>query len=490
MAVVWAKSNGNWATASIWAFWNEATQQIEDYGQIPQSGDIVYCNSYTISQVSGNHSSIDVSNEKNPYTNLQNGGLNVVGNVNFGNIFVSDTTIITLVSNISFYNITFNQLTINGSAVAIRKTYGLSINITGNIALNNNQGQIFDRTNFNAGVTNSLNINGNIYTRGSIAVGSSASNNNPNINEIIINGNVYADNVQINIRAVTAFTINGNVETEGINLLCGIISNSAQRPRNYITGFVHRMDATPDGIIVTDYQLNNTAQYPSEDEVKENTEYAWGEKVGTYQQPPESVVLKGFVYDNGDKIGSLENQNIVGCVTKEDVREGVELIGLQEVGTLVVPSVDDVREGVIFDNGSVGTLIVQGGGDRIRIVDFAFYTNAQSDTFIVDLTDDKKPIFAQAEERVLLQNCPDIDLNDIAEPYYDDLFVRFLKYAVIVEYYRTAGVNSIFTPSEPTAEVVNKANTICEVWQNSANIYLKAWQKKYPNLVKKHKIML
>ncbi|MBQ1732709.1 MAG: hypothetical protein II037_10910, partial [Bacteroidales bacterium] len=89
MAVVWAKSNGNWATASIWAFWNEATQQIEDYGQIPQSGDIVYCNGYTV-QFTGN---LNIGNGtfingENPYTNRSGGyfnysaaaGMNIIGN--------------------------------------------------------------------------------------------------------------------------------------------------------------------------------------------------------------------------------------------------------------------------------------------------------------------------------------------------------------------------------------------------------------------------
>ncbi|MBQ5901292.1 MAG: hypothetical protein IIW86_05475, partial [Clostridia bacterium] len=201
---------------------------------------------------------------------------------------------------------------------------------------------------------------------------------------------------------------------------------------------------------------NTIAQtYPPENKVLDGVIYgSQNELVGQYtpDYPPETVVLKDYVYDNGDKIGSLENQNVVGCVTKEDVREGVPLLGMGEVGTLVVPSVDDVREGVVFDNGSVGTLIVQGGGDRLRIADFSYYTNAQSDTYIVDLTEQDKPKFAVAEERVLIEMFPDLDLDNIPEKYFDDLFVKYLKYRLIVEYYRTAGINSTFTPSEPTTE--------------------------------------
>jgi hypothetical protein len=61
-------------------------------------------------------------------------------------------------------------------------------------------------------------------------------------------------------------------------------------------------------IILTDAEMNNRQQYPPENEVKEGTEYVWGEKVGTYQQPPESVVLKGYRYDNDEKVGTLENE--------------------------------------------------------------------------------------------------------------------------------------------------------------------------------------
>ena len=127
----------------------------------------------------------------------------------------------------------------------------------------------------------------------------------------------------------------------------------------------------------------------------------------------------------------------------------------------------------------------------MRIADFGYYTNAQSDTYIVDLTEQDKPKFAVAEERVLIEMFPDLDLDNIPEKYFDDLFVKYLKYRLIVEYYRTAGINSTFTPSEPTTEIVNYQNVRNEVWLNSANIYLKAWSKKYPeSIVKPQRILL
>ncbi|MBQ3990233.1 MAG: hypothetical protein II630_05275, partial [Bacteroidales bacterium] len=252
-------------------------------------------------------------------------------------------------------------------------------------------------------------------------------------------------------------TINGIITYSGATTGFAFGNYTIQNPDTFTWKDVTEPRSNP-FIILTDAEMNNRQQYPAENEVKEGTEYVWGEKVGTYQAPPESVVLKDFVYDNGDKVGTLENQNIVGCVTPEDVRKDVPLVGMGVVGSLVVPSVDDVREGVVFDNGSVGTLIVQGGGDRLRIADFGYYTNAQSDTYIVDLTEQDKPKFAVAEERVLIEMFPDLDLDNIPDKYFDDLFVKYLKYRLIVEYYRTAGINSTFTPSEPTTEIVNYQN--------------------------------
>ena len=221
-------------------------------------------------------------------------------------------------------------------------------------------------------------------------------------------------------------------------------------------------------VIVTDFELNNRQQYPAENDVKKDVEYAFGNLAGTLDPVTANV----------------------GCVTKEDVREGVELIVLQEVGTLVVPSVDDVREGVIFDNGSVGTLIVQGGGDRLRIADFGYYTRSTSITYIVDLTESDKPAFADCERIVLLSLFPTLDLDNIPDKFFDDLFIQFLRYRLLVEYYRGISVNSKFTPSEPTTEIVNYANTKCEYWLNTANLFLQLWGEKYPNSVKRDRILL
>ena len=230
--------------------------------------------------------------------------------------------------------------------------------------------------------------------------------------------------------------------------------------------------------------LEPTADYPAEADVLQGVEYAYGQMTGTLSvstdYPQEANVLQGVEYAYGSMVGTLEVvQMQADYPSEDDVRFDVVFDFGNKQGKCHVPIPEDVREGVPVDVNEVGTLIPSSGGDRLRIADFGYYTNAQSDTYIVDITDADKPKFASAEERILIEMFPSLDLDNIPEMYFDDLFVKYLKYRLIVEYYRTAGVNSTFTPSEPTTEIVNYRNVTCEVWLNSANIYLNAWNKKY-----------
>lgn len=532
MALVWAKQNGNWSDTTLWAFWNESTQQIEDYNQTPLADDVVYCNGHTINIVSGTYIISQIRNDVNPYTNI-GGGFCKGPTTNSTIIFNAEIHSISKILSLSEQSSLGCYFTLIGD-IYCRNEYAIHIGTnSGRCTIN---GNIYGNYAADVQWNPTLILNGNIYSENSalpifyirsLGGGSNAGSVtlNCNINDIFvfeinaqfrslkINGNVTEDNYRIvdptsNIIStlsisgdytnkreqyyiVTDFIIGGSIYYIGTNNRLGVryTNITILNPNTFVWKDVAEPRLNP-FIILTDAEMNNRQQYPAENEVKEGTEYVWGQKLGTYQQPPESVVLKGYVYDNGDKIGSLENQNIVGCVTKEDVREGVELIGLQEVGTLVVPSVDDVREGVVFDNGSVGTLIVQGGGDRLRIADFGYYTRSTSITYIVDLTESDKPAFADCERIVLLSLFPTLDLDNIPDKFFDDLFVQFLRYRLLVEYYRGTSINSKFTPSEPAAEIVNYANTKCEYWLNTANLFLQLWGEKYPNSVKKDRILL
>ena len=496
MAVKWAVANGSWTAG---ATWND--------GVVPTANDDVYLNGHnvTISTLTFNGT---IRNDANDDYQIVAGGY-IYAN-NYSNSATINVTTIIAVETIINYNhgitgvldyLTCGNFYVKNGIAAITCQEDSNY-LTGNFHLLVSGAVLIQAKN----TTNrTIIINGNVYgventllcssqqathtINGAIQVTALASTTN-------INGVV---DMALNNRISTStLNINGNIRYKNNVGGCGLqytVLNIAN-PDTFTWKDVTEPRSNP-FIILTDAEMNNRQQYPSENEVKEGVEYVWGEKVGTYtpDYPPESVVLKDYEYGDSDdpKTGTMVQEvNVeVGCVTPEDVRKDVPLVGMGVVGTLVVPSVDDVREGVVFDNGSVGTLIVQGGGDRLRIADFGYYTNAQSDTYIVDLTEQDKPKFAVAEERVLIEMFPDLDLDNIPDKYFDDLFVKYLKYRLIVEYYRTAGINSTFTPSEPTTEIVNYQNVRNEVWLNSANIYLKAWSKKYPeSIVKPQRILL
>lgn len=534
MATIWARQNGNY-NANIWNYYNDDSGQIEAYPyNTIRDGDTAYSNGFAVTFPSEGTVTLSNSIISNESVEIKNSDNETVYTTTTGGYFMCGLRAINLI---------FKEFRVANTFLFYQNAQG---SFTGNVYIMG-AGTFCYKVGSNREY--SWTLNGNVYVYGGGVVFNDASFNS---SHNIINGNVISytnTNDYITRNGTANLTINGNVVWNGVlggknvnisgsyslssvnislttlkvygNVAIGHLAGITATTFNYYGDKVTYYDdshniaglklttfniysdnfqwvnlsepRTLKYIILTDYDLNNRQQYPAEDEVKEGTEYIWGQKVGTYtpDYPPESVVLNGYEYDNGDMVGSMSQSAQVGCVTPEDVREDVPLVGMGVVGSLVVPSVDDVREGVIFDNGSVGTLIVQGGGDRLRIADFGYYTNAQSDTYIVDLTEQDKPKFAVAEERVLIEMFPDLDLDNIPEKYFDDLFVKYLKYRLIVEYYRTAGINSTFTPSEPTTEIVNYQNVRNEVWLNSANIYLKSWARKYPNsIMKPQRILL
>lgn len=524
MAVKWAVANGSWNAG---ATWND--------GVVPVDGDIIYLNGHIVGKGSHNINlpNAILTNGANAEYGIVAGGYINMNNYNYNNITINLRASGTYVYYLSDQQ-SNRDFTINGNVEVVDNctplhyyinSSNIRIIINGNISLKNLP--LIVRSGGNVVHSETI-INGNVTGEQGATIYSYSTSG-----RVLINGNV--NNVSITQTSVTingnlslidnnfttsnqTLTINGNLSLlNGHYINCGTLNYSGSEITysGYAVGSIGNIKCenvlfsdtnnliwrdvsvvrTAPFIIVTDAEINNRQQYPAENEVKEGTEYVWGEKVGTYQQPPESVVLKGFVYDNGDKVGTLENQTQVGCVTKEDVREGVPLIGMYEdgqqvVGTIVIPAEEDVREGVHYDNNKVGTLIVQGGGDRLRIADFGYYTRSTSITYIVDLTESDKPAFADCEEIVLQSLFPTLDLNNIPDKFFDDLFVQFLRYRLLVEYYRGTSINSKFTPSEPAAEIVNYANTKCEYWLNTANLFLQLWGEKYPNSVKRDRIFL
>lgn len=324
MAVVWAKSNGNWTDTTLWAFWNETTQQIEDYGQIPQADDVIYCNSYTITVNDIPIINVNsINNSQNPHTGNSSGRLNktsgtsirINANINaisqivnyavnssrsiiiYGDVFSTGPNALVLGAFNNFSCYINGNVTINGAALIDDGQATGSLTITGNVISESSSISYFGVQGGNSKFT--VTVNGNV---------SDVYYHTTNNGNIYING-VFTSHTNTNLQAAN-LTINGGIEYVATNY-----KNGGVTPNNLLGTIYFWRDITPNSNApfqrVTKYQLDNTNQYPTPANVRIDVPYAWGELVGTYQQPPESVVLKDYVYDNGDKVGTLENEVIV-----------------------------------------------------------------------------------------------------------------------------------------------------------------------------------
>ena len=336
MATKYAVANGNWNAG---ATWND--------GVIPTIDDEVYLNGHAISIVTNNITAKFISNGECPNTNNSGGYL--------------------LTSLVSDIYITANLLQRNGRLFLKSNNGQYKIFVTGDISNLNNY--IFECNNGSGLGQNSFIITGNVNANyelvhfsysgnlklnllqviGTLEVNASTlysnvNNSNNGIVQLIVSGelktnlkqNYVIDNGTIDGKITskglvffTNLTINGIIEYTSTDNSFGINYTNSLLIQNPDT-FTWKDITEPRSnhfIILTDAEMNNHQQYPPEDEVKEGTEYVWGEKVGTYQQPPESVVLNGYIYDNGDKTGTMPvlSQQLISrlenCATVETVQQ-------------------------------------------------------------------------------------------------------------------------------------------------------------------------
>ena len=324
MATVWAKSSGNWTDTTLWAFWNEATQQIEDYGQTPQNGDTIYMNGYTVSYPTSstwadNLSMKDslISNGENPFTNNSGGSLNYrwhsgastitcnfecfqgkllgIKNQNqpttlniIGNIYV-DAGTFTGASTCRFFNFTGNILMKSGVLVGSSNSSGPTMTITGNALPTESSNATLFYTN-----TLSLTVNGVVGIAQNLATATVNGKIEMGLNRLLTG-------TTLNINGVINYRSNNN--TNGIRFTNLNILN----PDTFTWKDISEPRSNP-FIIVTDADMNNRQQYPAPANVKKDIPYAWGELIGLYlpDYPPETVVLKDYVYDGGEMVGTLD----------------------------------------------------------------------------------------------------------------------------------------------------------------------------------------
>ena len=364
MAVVWlnstATSSTSFNTISIWSTWDGDNNQEVPLGRLPQSGDYIYANGYICLIPTGtlNLGTAILSNGSNPYTG-RNGGTfffiaagtyNITANVEHFGFSV-------VLGNTSQVSANKRQLTLQGNVISFTTNGTFAIkaggsggrtiingNVNGEYCLESEWGfsTIIINGNVNSagalsfygsgGGTNAFDvtINGNCRDNFVVANGQQQSQ----FSSITISGN-YTNTlnanpfnrtvVTLNVKniintgvelVVTTLNISGYIYYRGYNNKVGVCYTTLNilNPDTFTWKDVTEPRSNP-FIILTDAEMNNRQQYPQENEVKEGTEYVWGEKIGTYtpDYPPESVVLKDYEYGDSDdpKTGTMENEVIV-----------------------------------------------------------------------------------------------------------------------------------------------------------------------------------
>lgn len=400
MAVVFAKESGDWSTTntSIWGIWNDQTQQVEDYGQNPTADDDVFCNGYILTLKMS--PTVKTLSNRKKYDYLNNDGGRIAYNAGY-TLRADEIDFVQYSQTTSCFYFNVNSASVNcyiicptikiEGGVCFVHTYGNNAGwtITGNIYLKNTALADAGSSSFN----HLLTINGNVIGEGLnyfVRTFATAPNGGWTI---VVNGNCkLVGNDNVNNLGRLRLTVTGcyrNLDNNRFTFAQASTSSVALGAIEYystnntfgMASFSQFSMVNPSGFywhditeprsnpyfIVSNYDLQNTQQYPPENEVKEGTEYAWGELVGQYlpDYPPEAVVLKDYVYDNGERTGTLENEVTVnvGCTNPQDVRKDIPLANMGIVGTMVIPSPENVLEGIIYDNGTEGTLESQSTAD-------------------------------------------------------------------------------------------------------------------------------
>ena len=341
MAVVWAKSNGNWTDTTLWAFWNEVTQQIEDYGQEPQLGDTVYANGFTVSY---NMATVNntLRNDTNPYTGNSNGSFSYpYASITInGDCYIGDAGLFSGSYTLPI-NYNGNIIKIGAGGISIRNQS--TININGNVIIeegatgilfykNEGGGQhafvINGNLEINAGtfgeVLSTTTINGNCIIKGTLC-------QSTNIGTKSISGrcDIYTQQNSFALRVENLLNIYNITQT--------FTSLQINKIHYYGAGYNLGINVASIGIIdVTQFEakrIYDTPDYPAESNVKKDIPYDYGQMVGTYDLenllPPESVVLKDYEYGDSDdrKTGTMPvlSQQLISrlenCATVETVQQ-------------------------------------------------------------------------------------------------------------------------------------------------------------------------
>lgn len=211
--IVWATASNTWQTASIWNFWNEATQQAEPYGRSPQSGDTVYLNGFTVTSTSN--------------INIGNGLITNDANDTYGIIAGGQLTM-----NMRGWTITANLFAKQDHLINSSTTQQTALeSIIGNVE-NEDGYVIYYSVSYTGTWIRNININGNIHLRNqdmNYYVYQNATSF-PTVSTVTVTGNIVIDNPSKKILANRNITDRVSV---GGNMTGGKISDTIN---NFVLG--------------------------------------------------------------------------------------------------------------------------------------------------------------------------------------------------------------------------------------------------------------
>jgi hypothetical protein len=374
MAIVYPSVSGNWSDVSLWMEVGG-----NPYGQIPQDGDVVYLNGCTITADMNINLGSDgqIRNDGDDGQGITEGG--DINTTSASRSIISDFLIyhsilrtsnntgrvgISITGNIEFYSSSFN-----GS-----DNININYTIVGNISAYGSFSKALFTDRGSSGST--LTITGDIYVENSatLVTGNYTSNtitgdigdvqiNSGSPTTVTLNGNCNPPSINLIGGSVTTFNMNGTL-TQGQGQIAsyittlnldGTLNLSGTRP--FTTG-VQNLNVATGGSVTYDNHLyycftnivavdsnftitcrnqnldnfdfkNKTllnATYPSQSNVSSGYVYGLEDQfTGSYQLPPESVVLEGTPY--GSHVGTL-TLDISSSVqdTIDDIEDEVNIL--------------------------------------------------------------------------------------------------------------------------------------------------------------------
>jgi len=372
--IVWANNTGTWGTTTLWDYWDENTQSIQPYGQVPQVGDYVYANGYIITIPTGTTSigNGTFSNGDNPYTGRNGGSFrwtaagtyNISGNVEgYGYSTTlgvpsnqSNTAPLTLQGNI--YSFATNGTCAVGSSGS-GTTHIINGNLYGAYCLIGYWQPFFK-------------INGNIVnnTANPSIIGYEAGGGNPNNIDITVNGDCHDNFIRadgqssvqfrtVNITGTYRLTQNSNpfnktlvtlsvkdFYNSGINISCttanvsGLLKNSnnimltgttinfreLRDENDNLLSYGHieyESNANLTGIRFTNMNIFNADTFTWKDVTNPRTNpfiiiTDW-DLNNQIQYPPENRVVAGTPYAYNEKVGTFEVDYPQESVVLKDV---------------------------------------------------------------------------------------------------------------------------------------------------------------------------